>query len=30
LAGLEGGETVIVHPGDALTEGQQVTPVPVK
>jgi RND family efflux transporter MFP subunit len=25
--GLEGGETVIVHPGDALAEGRQVEPV---
>jgi RND family efflux transporter MFP subunit len=24
LSGLEGGETVVVHPGDALAEGQQV------
>lgn len=28
VAGLEGGETVIVHPGDALLEGQQVKPAP--
>ncbi len=28
VAGLEGGETVIVHPGDALTEGQAVEPAP--
>jgi RND family efflux transporter MFP subunit len=27
LSGLEGGETVIVHPGDALAEGQQVEQV---
>ena len=25
---LEGGETVIVHPGDALPEGQEVEPAP--
>ena len=24
ISGLEGGETVVVHPGDALAEGQQV------
>jgi RND family efflux transporter MFP subunit len=29
FSGLEGGQTIIVHPGDALTEGQQVEPVPV-
>jgi RND family efflux transporter MFP subunit len=29
LSGLEGGQTIIVHPGDALAEGQQVEPVPV-
>jgi len=28
VAGLEGGETVIVRPGDALAEGQQVEPTP--
>jgi RND family efflux transporter MFP subunit len=28
LAGLEGGETVVIHPGDALAEGQQVQPAP--
>jgi RND family efflux transporter MFP subunit len=28
VAGLEGGETVIVHPGDALADGQQVQAVP--
>jgi RND family efflux transporter MFP subunit len=28
VSGLQGGETVIVHPGDALPEGQQVEPVP--
>ena len=28
LAGLQGGETVIVHPGDALSEGQKVEPAP--
>ena len=27
VSGLEGGETVIVHPGDALPEGQKVEPV---
>jgi RND family efflux transporter MFP subunit len=27
LTGLEGGETVVVYPGDALPEGQQVEPV---
>jgi RND family efflux transporter MFP subunit len=26
VAGLEGGETVIVHPGDALAEGKEVEP----
>jgi RND family efflux transporter MFP subunit len=30
VSGLEGGETVIVHPGDALAEGQQVQAVPAK
>ena len=30
FSGLEGGETIIVHPGDALAEGQQVEPVPVR
>jgi RND family efflux transporter MFP subunit len=29
VTGLEGGETVVVHPGDALTEGQQVEPAAV-
>jgi RND family efflux transporter MFP subunit len=28
VTGLEGGETVIVHPGDALPEGQEVEPAP--
>jgi multidrug efflux pump subunit AcrA (membrane-fusion protein) len=28
ISGLNGGETVIVHPGDALAEGQQVEPAP--
>ena len=28
LTGLADGETVIVHPGDALPEGQQVEPAP--
>jgi len=28
VAGLEGGETVIVRPGDALAEGQTVQPAP--
>jgi RND family efflux transporter MFP subunit len=28
LAGLEGGETVVVYPGDALPEGKQVVPTP--
>ena len=28
VAGLEGGETVIVRPGDALAEGQAVEPAP--
>ena len=28
LAGLNGGEMVIVHPGDALKEGQKVEPAP--
>jgi RND family efflux transporter MFP subunit len=28
VTGLEGGETIVVHPGDALPEGQQVEPVP--
>jgi RND family efflux transporter MFP subunit len=27
VEGLQGGETVIVHPGDALAEGQEVEPV---
>jgi RND family efflux transporter MFP subunit len=27
LTGLNGGETVIVHPGDALSEGEKVAPV---
>jgi RND family efflux transporter MFP subunit len=27
VVGLEGGETVIVHPGDALPEGREVNPV---
>lgn len=30
ITGLEGGETIVVHPGDALQEGQQVEPVPFK
>jgi RND family efflux transporter MFP subunit len=30
VSGLEGGETVIIHPGDALAEGQQVQAVPSK
>jgi RND family efflux transporter MFP subunit len=30
VTGLEGDETIVVHPGDALTEGQQVEPVPFK
>jgi RND family efflux transporter MFP subunit len=30
VSGLEGGETVIIHPGDTLAEGQQVQAVPVK
>jgi RND family efflux transporter MFP subunit len=28
LSGLDGGETVVVYPGDALAEGQQVEPAP--
>jgi multidrug efflux pump subunit AcrA (membrane-fusion protein) len=28
VTGLEGGEIVIVHPGDALAEGQAVEPAP--
>jgi RND family efflux transporter MFP subunit len=28
VTGLEGGETIVVHPGDALAEGRQVEPVP--
>jgi RND family efflux transporter MFP subunit len=28
ITGLEGGETVIIHPGDALPEGQRVEPAP--
>jgi RND family efflux transporter MFP subunit len=28
MTGLEGGETVIVHPGDALPEGREVEPAP--
>jgi RND family efflux transporter MFP subunit len=28
LTGLDGGETVVVYPGDALPDGQQVDPVP--
>ncbi len=28
VTGLQGGETIVVHPGDALKEGQQVEPVP--
>ena len=30
MSGLEGGETVVVHPGDALAEGQQVEIAPEK
>jgi RND family efflux transporter MFP subunit len=30
VTGLEGGETIIVHPGDALVEGQEVEPIPFK
>jgi RND family efflux transporter MFP subunit len=30
VSGLEGGETVVVHPGDTLAEGQQVQAVPLK
>jgi RND family efflux transporter MFP subunit len=30
LTGLEGGQTIVIHPGDALKEGQQVEPVPLK
>jgi RND family efflux transporter MFP subunit len=29
VTGLEGGETVIVHPGDALPEGREVQPAPL-
>jgi RND family efflux transporter MFP subunit len=29
LAGLAGGEKVVVHPGDALPEGQKVDPAPM-
>jgi hypothetical protein len=28
LTGLDGGETIVVYPGDALPEGQEVEPVP--
>ena len=28
VTGLQGGETIIVHPGDALAEGQKVEPAP--
>ncbi len=28
LTGLDGGEAVVVYPGDALPEGQEVEPVP--
>ncbi|HEY2827504.1 MAG TPA: efflux RND transporter periplasmic adaptor subunit, partial [Pirellulales bacterium] len=28
VAGLEGGENIIVHPGDALEEGQNAVPMP--
>ncbi len=28
LTGLNGGETIVVYPGDALPEGQEVEPVP--
>ena len=28
IGGLQGGETVAVHPGDALPEGTTVEPVP--
>jgi RND family efflux transporter MFP subunit len=28
ITGLDGGETIVVHPGDALAEGQQVEPAP--
>ncbi len=28
IAGLEGGETVVVYPGDALPDGNQVVPIP--
>jgi len=28
VTGLQGGETIVVHPGDALKEGEQVEPVP--
>jgi RND family efflux transporter MFP subunit len=30
VTGLQGGETVIVHPGDALADGQEVQPPPSK
>ena len=30
LSGLKGGEAVVVHPGDALAEGQQVETAPEK
>jgi len=30
LEGLQGGESVIVHPGDALKDGQKVEPTPLK
>jgi RND family efflux transporter MFP subunit len=29
-SGLQGGETIIVHPGDALAEGQEVKPIKQK
>jgi RND family efflux transporter MFP subunit len=29
VAGLDGTETVVVHPGDALPEGQEVEPAPL-
>jgi RND family efflux transporter MFP subunit len=29
VSGLQGGETIVVHPGDALKEGEQVEPVPM-
>ena len=28
ITGLQGGETIVIHPGDALKEGQEVEPVP--